>query len=131
MNDRYLITEMLAVVQQVNPEYPLDKTMDAKPLMKIAEFLYKQANLTRGPENHAYTLVPVWRIIYTLVVQDPFYGQKSLSTIANHIQEFYQKTAYGDRKNPKLSADKLKSKIAARYAGRKKTGNKDSSDTLF
>lgn len=120
MNDRYLIQSMLQAVKEINPEYPAHLELDAKPLFKIAEFIYNQMNLTRGAENHAYTIVPVWKMIYAVVQEDSFFGQKSLATISTHIQEFYQKAAHGDRKNAKLSTDKLKQKIAARYAGRRK-----------
>lgn len=127
MNDRYLIQEMLQVVRIINPDYPADLELDGRPLYKIAEFIYKQNNLTRGVENHAYAIVHTWKVLYALVMTDPFYQQKALSTIANHIQEFYQKAVHGDRKDTKLNSNKLKQKIAARFAGR---GKNASGDTL-
>lgn len=125
MNERYLIIEMHNVVKTANPEYPADADLDYKPLGKIADFIYKQMKLTYGAENNASVIVPVWEQLYDVIVKDPFYGQKSLSTISNHIQELFQKTAYGDRKNPKLSPDKLKRKIAAKYFERKKGNSGD------
>lgn len=125
MNDRYLIQQMLQVVKNINPDYPADLNLDGMPLGRIANFIYNQMKLDRGVENNAYVIVPVWEAIYAVVSEDSFYGQKSLATISTHIQEFFQKTVYGDRKNSKLSANKLKQKIAARYAERRKDQRND------
>lgn len=127
---RYLVVEMLQVVRDLNPEYPADIELDGKPLLKIADFIYKQMKLVRGPENHAYEILPVWEQLYSVVLMDQFYAQKSLSTISTHIQEFYQKLAYGDSKSTKLSSDKLKRKIAAKYSERKKGSNNNASGSL-
>lgn len=112
MNDRYLIPEMLKRVLIVNPDYPADIEMDGKSLLKGATFIYKQMNLHHGPENNAYAILPVWEQLYTVAFNDPFYKDKSLSTIVNHIQEFYQKAKNG--KNGQISGSKLKDKLASR-----------------
>lgn len=130
MQDRYLIVEMAKVVSAINEEYPLDSNLDYKPLLKIAEFIYKQMQMKNGPENNAYAIIPVWEQLYTVIYKDPFYGQKSLTSISNHIQEFWQKTAYGDRKNAKLNPDKLRKKIAAKYFESKQNPSSDASKPL-
>lgn len=130
MYDRYVIIEMLQVVKNINPEYPGDIDLDGRPLMKIAEFICKQMKANSGPDNNAYTVLPIWEQLYTVINADPFYGQKSLSTISTHIQEFWQKTAYGDRKNAKLNPDKLRKKIAAKYFERKQNTGHDASGPL-
>ena len=114
--DRYLAPEMLKVFKAHNAEYPPCE-LDYRPLLKIAEFLCAQMKLMRGPENHAYEILELWEPICINISQDKFYCQKSLNTIANHIQELFQKTAYGDKsKSTKLNVGKLKQAIAARYS---------------
>lgn len=117
MNDRYLIPQMLKVVITINPGYPGDIEIDGRPLMKIAEFIYKQMNLDRGAENNAYEIMPVWEQLYTVAYNDPFYSDKALSTIANHIQEFFQKVRNGPAGT--ISNTKLKGKLAARLSKRR------------
>lgn len=107
----YLIQEMLKAVSRINETYPADLEMDAQPLRKIADFIYKRMGLTHGAENHAHAIVPVFEQLYTVAYSDNFYKDKSLATISNHIQEFYQKALHG---NKQLSGSKLKDKLAAR-----------------
>lgn len=111
MNDRYLIPEMIKRVTAINPDYPADIDIDGKPLLKAAEFIYKQMKLRQGVENNAYEILPVWEQLYTVAYQDPFYTDKSLATICNHIQEFFQKAKHG---NGQISGSKLAGKLAAR-----------------
>jgi hypothetical protein len=112
MNDRYLVPEMLKRVKNVNPDYPADIEMDGKPLLKCADFIYKQMQLHYGPENNAHAILPVWEHLYATAYADPFYKDKSLATICNHIQEFYQKAKNG--KDGQISGSKLKDKLATR-----------------
>lgn len=120
MNDRYLVPQMLRVVANINPDYPGDIDIDGRPLLKIADFIYKQMKLTHGPENHAYEIMPVWEQLYTIAYNDQFYRDKSLNTISNHIQEFFQKAKNGTGNSEKqLSASSLKNKLAARLKKRR------------
>lgn len=124
MHKRYIVLEMLQVVKNINPDYPTDVEQDGRAAVKIAEWICRQLKANTGPDNNAYTVLPVWEQLYTVIYQDEFYGQKSLQTISNHLPEFWQKTAYGDRKNTKLNSDKLRKKIAAKYFERKQnSGN--------
>ena len=111
----YLIQQMLDATTRINPDYPGDLEMDGRALKKIADFIYKQMKLTHGSENHAHAIVPVYEQLYTMAYNDPFYKDKSLATISNHIQEFYQKALHG---NKQVSGSKLKDKLAARLKGR-------------
>lgn len=112
MYDRFLVVEMGRIAKRINPDYPLDPEFDYKHLFKIAEFIYKQMQLSRGPENNAYEILPVWEQLYTVVRNDPFYKDKALSTIANHIQEFFQKALVNGKK---FNNAKLRDKVAARF----------------
>jgi hypothetical protein len=118
MNDRYLVVEMGRIVQGINPDYPLTPDLDYKALFRIAEFIYSQMKLKRGPENNAYEILPVWQQLYQAAFNDQFYRDKSLNTIATHIQEFYLKVKRNDT-GEKLSGAKLSQKLAARYGKRR------------
>lgn len=116
MNDRYLVPQMLRIVNSINADYPGDIDIDGRPLLKIATFIYNQLKLHYGPENHAQEIMPIWEQLYTVVYADPFYKDKSLATISNHIQEFWQKAKNGTKQ---ISGSKLKDKLATRLKGRK------------
>ena len=106
---------MLQVVNRINPDYPSDIDIDGKPLLRIATFIYNQMKLHYGPENHPNEILPIWEQLYTVVYSDPFYKDKSIATIANHIQEFWQKAKHGTKQ---LSGSKLKDKLASRFKGK-------------
>lgn len=111
----YLVQEMYKVVIRINADYPGDIELDGRALRKIGDFIYKQMGLTHGAENHTISIVPVWEQLYTIAHNDPFYADKSLATISNHIQEFFQKAKHG---NKQISGAKLKDKLATRLKGR-------------
>lgn len=116
MNDRYLIPAMLRRVESINPTYPSDINIDGRPLLKAAEFIYKQMRLDQGVENNAYAILPVWEQLYQVAYNDQFYCDKSLTTICNHIQEFFQKIKNG---TGQISGAKLQDKLAARLKKRR------------
>lgn len=108
-NDRYVLTEMLAVVKSINPDYPSDPDLDFMAIRKIAQFIYKQMQSQDFLVSEPSLFMKVWEQLYTTAFKDPFYSDKSLATIANHIQEFYQKAKHEHSAN-----SKFKDKFAAR-----------------
>lgn len=110
MIDHFLLTQMQEVVERVNPDYPFDREYDMQPLRKCAEFILKQAVKSGNISIDGF--IPVWELIYKTACNDPFYKDKSLATISNHIQEFFQKARHGQP--GKLSDTKLKQKLASR-----------------
>lgn len=110
MIDLFLLTQMQDVVERVNPDYPFDREYDFQPLRKCADFIFKQA--MKGGNTSTNGFIPVWELIYTTACNDPFYKDKSLGTIANHIQEFFQKAKNGQP--GQLSNTKLHDKLNAR-----------------
>lgn len=108
-NDRYVLHEMLKVVTTVNPDYPADGELDFMALRKIAQFIYKQMKSQDFLVSEPGLFMKVWEQLYVTAYKDPFYKDKSLNTISNHIQEFYQKA-----KNEQNAGSKLKQKLAAR-----------------
>lgn len=110
MIDHFVLHQMLGSVKKINPDYPADSEMDYGPLRKIATFLLKQAQAHDGPADPGL-FIQVWDQVYKAAYNDPFYKDKSLATISNHIQEFFQKAK---NNNGKLTNSKLKDKLAAR-----------------
>lgn len=110
MIDFFLLTQMQDVVEHINPDYPFDRDYDFKPLKKCAEFILKQAIKSGNASMNGF--IPVWEIIYQTAYDNPFYKDKSLATISNHIQEFFQKAKHG--KPGEISNSKLKAKLASR-----------------
>lgn len=114
MIDHFLLTQMLDVVLRINPDYPADLEYDAQPLRKCAEFILKQARKAGNIQTDGF--IPVWELIYSTAYNDPFYRDKSLGTIANHIQEFFQKARNG--KPGQISNSKLQDKLNTRLGKR-------------
>jgi hypothetical protein len=110
-NDRYVLQGLLQVVKDVNPDYPADFEIDAPALRKIAGFIYKQLQRQDFLISEPTLFNDVWRQLYTTAYKDQFYQDKSLATIANHIQEFYQKAKHGSKQ---ISGSKLADKLASR-----------------
>lgn len=108
-NDRYVLQEMLSIVTAINPDYPADFEMDVAALRRIAQFIYKQMKAQDYLVSEPGLFMKVWEQLYTAAHKEPFYADKSLATIANHIQEFYQKAKHDHSANTKF-----KQKLASR-----------------
>lgn len=115
-NSFYLIRAMLDEFQQSNPRYPVDTKRDFPALRSIATFLASQAKTGGQPDENSL-LMAMWKKICQYIVTDPFYSQKSLSTISNHIQELVIKTAHGDNnaRSKKNTTEALASKLNERF----------------
>jgi hypothetical protein len=112
MIDHFVLSDMLKTVTAINPDYPADKDCDYTPLRKIAQFIAKQLQGQDILVAEPGLFMRIWERLYTVAHSDQFYSDKSLATIANHIQEFYQKAK---NNNGKLSGSKLGQKLAARF----------------
>jgi hypothetical protein len=93
----YLVPEMFGAFKQILPAYPGSIDRDYKPLFSIANFLCEQGNISNGPENNIAKVMEAWRSVCLVIKDDPFYSQKSLSTISNHIQEILQNALHGKK----------------------------------
>lgn len=120
VGEKYIVPQMQKVFKSHITAYLPDKEKDYRPLLSIANFLCQQANVRGGPENNQQQILEAWDPICAYIATDKFYGQKSLTTISNHIQEIVQKAIHGDKsttstaKTVKLSADKIKDAINRR-----------------
>lgn len=114
----FLIQKMFYVFKAKNKNFPGSVEHDYKPLLKIAQFFCQQGNIG-PPELHTDRILEVWEPISVWIAQDPFYSQKSLSTVSNHIQEITQKAIHGDKSTTKkngsgINIDSIKQKAAER-----------------
>lgn len=122
-SQKLLVPQMLQIFKSAIPNYPDDRERDSRALLSIAKFLCQRGNLRGAPEHHVVAIIEAWEQIGVVIAADPFYCQKSLSTISNHIQEIIQKALNGDKSKPAtgnskgskpLNDDKLKAGIRDR-----------------
>lgn len=117
----FVVQQMFETFKKINPKYLGNRKLDYKPLLKIHDFLAEQGNSPPDSE-----ILEVWETIAGVVSQDNFYKQKTLSTIANCIQEITLIALHGKQSTSKngrkpLDEDKLKKGITERYGNRQQT----------
>lgn len=120
-----LIPEMKNIWLAAFPHYTFDQENDYPALLKISDFILKIAGKKIGflTDDDEIKTLNSFQLIADQVNREPFWANKPLKTIYNHIQEFYNKI-----KNPidaapkqqqngrstKIDDDKLKQKLAAK-----------------
>lgn len=115
MIDQFVLHQMLEIVKRINPDYPADREIDSAPLRKIGQFIMNQIRLQDYLETDGLFMI-VWEQLYKTAHKDPFYSDKSLATIANHIQEFYQKAKHGSKQ---ASSANLQEKLVSRFKSKR------------
>jgi len=99
--ENLLVPEMSAIFVKANPNYPANKIKDSQSLFSIAKFLAETGKLNGSPDLHKDRIIEAWEQVAAWISKDNFYGQKSLTTISNHIQEIVQKLLHGKSVNGK------------------------------
>lgn len=109
----YLVPEMQKVYLQENPKYIASRDRDFKALREIAAFICEQMGTAIDPFKYKAEILLNWKQLAKTAAADPFYRQKSLATISNHIQEIAQKTRDGDnsKKQPGITPDELRNEL--------------------
>jgi uncharacterized protein YdaU (DUF1376 family) len=120
--DRSLITQMIDIWVRRFPTYTRQKENDSYALRAIADFIFINAGIPNGYGNADQEIkaLNTFELIADQVNREPFWVNKSLKSISNHIQEFYNKL-----KNPvngteqksrqsRINEDTLKQKLAAK-----------------
>lgn len=112
----YLVPEMQRVYKSHNPRYMVSDRKDFRPLLEIANFLADQMGLS-NPENHMQQILDAWSQIAASIMEMPFWRQKSLASIANHIQEIALIVRDGDTSKgaAKFTAANLSQKLNERF----------------
>lgn len=108
-----LVAEMKNVFKKSVTNYPEDISRDAKALFSIAKFFCATAKINAPPESEKDRILEAWEPVSIWISKDNFYGQKSLSTISNHIQEIVQKALHGDKAKNRQPAGASRDEIQA------------------
>lgn len=99
----FLIPQMQALWVASFPKYTTRKEKDFQALTSIVDFIYKNAGINRpyGDTELEIKVLNTFQLIADQVNREPFWVNKPLTSIANNIQEFYNKI-----KNPINGAGK-------------------------
>lgn len=91
-DEKYLVPKMCAAWYQNFPKYTADKKMDEEAMGKVLAFIWRKAeeNPMAGPIDQERTLNTL-QLIADQVNREPFWLNKPIKSIANSIQEFYNK----------------------------------------
>jgi hypothetical protein len=117
--DQSIIGQMWGVWKITFPRYTADKENDFQGLGKILSFMCRQAN-NHDPTDNEFQIktLNTFQIIADQVSKDEFWVNKSLKSIANNIQEFYNKI-----KNP-VNGTESKSKKGSNGAATREELNR-------
>lgn len=123
--DQTIIGQMWGVWKTTFPKYTADRENDFEGLGKIFAFMCRQNGNMSPPMadiDFQIKFLNTFQVLADEVAKDNFWVNKPVKSIANHIQEFYNKI-----KNPidatpkqqngrssKIDDDKLKQKLAAK-----------------
>jgi len=88
-----LIPEMKNIWVSSFPHYTFDQENDFPALLKISDFILKIAGKKIGflTDDDEFKTLNTFQLIADQVNREPFWANKPLKTIYNHIQEFYNK----------------------------------------
>lgn len=120
-NENFLVPEMCKVWYASFAAYTSDKESDFEGMGKVLQFISRQANLKNIPDaDDQIKILNTLQLIADQVNREPFWVNKPIKSIANNIQEFYNKI-----KNPvngKQSAGKgtLREQVQAERDRRRK-----------
>lgn len=117
-----LVPQMHTIWTTTIPGYTANRELDYPALKTMAIFIFKTAGVKNGFGNADLEIkvLNTFQLIADQVNREQFWITKSLSSIANHIQEFYNKiknptngsTASKPRNGTGIDQDRLKQKTA-------------------
>lgn len=121
----YLVPEMQRIYKLHNPGYMASQRHDYRPLYDIACFIAGMLNVGDRPERRVPEILEMWTVLAKTVSTHPFWAQKSLASISNHIQEIATIARDGDSRQPKkVNANDLQEAINRRYGGQGPDSNR-------
>lgn len=133
--EKFIVPQMCKVWYETFPTYTSDKENDFDGMGKVLQFITRQANVKniQDVDNQSKVLNTL-QLIADQVNREPFWVNKPIKSIANNLQEFYNKI-----KNPlngkqstsnQQSPTELRERVAAirakSRATREQAGNKSS-----
>lgn len=122
LTDPLIVPAMLQVWKQKFPKYTSDPKYDHPAIGKILLFMMEQNGNYQPDDSDNQTLIlNTFQLIADQVNREPFWLNKPLKSIAEHIQEFYNKIKNpqnGKTHSTKSSPEALKQKLTERYGNR-------------
>lgn len=132
-DEKFVVPLMCTRWYSVFPLYTKDKDSDYEAMGKIAAFMMRQAGEKDvGDYQTQQKILNTLTQIAEQVIADQFWTNKPLKSIANHIQEFYNKIKNPiNGKQQQGDSQGIRDKVAAirneRRANRQQAGNKPGS----
>jgi len=121
-----LIPQMHVVWMSTFPKYTADIKIDYPALGQISDFIFDKAGVVNGYGDTQKEILALntFQQIADEVKKDGFWVNKPLKSIANHLQEFYNKIKNPNNGSSKQSStngkkfddDRLKQKLADKHA---------------
>lgn len=128
LNEKFLVPQMCKIWYQTFAAYTTDKWNDFEGMGKILQFISRQAGLKNipGPEEEIKILNTL-QLIADEVGRDGFWVNKPIKSIANNIQEFYNKLKNPQQngKQSATSAANFRSKVQAERDKRREASQQE------
>lgn len=129
--EKFLVPAMCQRWYNIFPYYTRDKNSDYHGMLKVIDFIRRQAGVTdlKGVEVQEKMLNTL-TVIGEVIISEPFWVNKPLKSIANNIQEFYNKikNPVNGKEGKSDSKQSIRDQAAAirneRRANRQQAGNK-------
>lgn len=130
--ENFIIPKMCEVWYQAFPLYTKDKQKDFHAMASILQFMAKQAgtnDIATNPD-HFLKVVETLKALSDMVSRETFWTNKPLSSIANNIQEFYNKIKNPQHeqrtsKNGQKGNSNLRTEVQAEFNRRYPTVQQD------
>lgn len=90
---KFLVSDMMVVWVKELPTYTKNEEKDSLACRSIADFIFKSEGIAHGfgDKESEKKVIESFRIVAKEVGKDNFWKNKSLASISNHIQEFYNR----------------------------------------
>lgn len=124
--EKFIVPQMCKVWYETFPKYTAEKKNDFEGMGRILWFIAKDAHLKKVEETEdQIKILNTLQLIADQVNREPFWVNKPIKSIANNIQEFYNKIKNpingkkesGRSNGSNLSIDKIKAAHARHYGG--------------
>lgn len=90
--EKFIVPQMCKVWYESFPTYTSDKENDSDGMGKALQFIVRQSNITNVQDvDTQVKILNTLQLIADQVNREPFWVNKPIKSIANNIQEFYNK----------------------------------------
>lgn len=119
INESFIIPQMCKVWYESFPNYTKDRNSDFEGMGKILQFMCRQAKGDCLSQDNHLKILNTLQLIADQVNRETFWINKPIKSIANHIQEFYNKikNPVNGKKNESNSQN-LRERVQAKFEER-------------